>query len=197
MSLKDKLVNLKEELLSYNPISRDYEFNAELKNHPIPDSDVYRLFYINYHRFGEGYGMGPNNIAMNCWRCPAFKFPNGMSREDGFKVLSYLTDFIEKRDGIDECSLGSVRTLDSVLDLERFGFKRVDSAVCGPVVNLYTVGGRALLFKRSEYYKDYFDWYTEGITREEIEKIYTKLGMEFRDIVWLDKDDKPKQYEKK
>lgn len=197
MSLKEKLFNLKEELLSYNPISRDHEFDAELKDHPIPDSNIYRLFYIDYHRYGEGYGMGPNNVGMIHYACQAFKFPDGMSREDGFKVLSYLTDFIEKRDGIDECSLKSVRTLDSVLDLERFGFKRVDSAVCGPVINLYTVAGRILLFKRSEYYKDYFNWYTEGITRDEIEKIYMKLGIEFRDIVWLDNVDKPKQYEKK
>lgn len=47
-----------------------------------------------------------------------------MSREEGFKVLSYLTDYIEKRDDTESCSLKSVRTLDSVLDLERFRFKQ-------------------------------------------------------------------------
>lgn len=196
MSIKEKLVGLRDKLTTYNVLSRDYEFDAELEDHPIPDSDVYRLFYINYHRYGENRGMGPNNMAMNCFHCGAFKFPEGMSREDGFKVLSYLTDFIEKEDDIDECSLRSIRTLDSALDIERFGFKRVDSAVSGPVINLYTVAGRVLLFKRSGYYKDYFNWYTEGVSLDEVREIYARLGMEFRDLIWLDKDGKPKVKEK-
>lgn len=48
--------------------------------------------------------------------------PKVMTREEAFKLLLYLTDFIEKRDDTEPCSLKSVRTLDSVLDLERLGF---------------------------------------------------------------------------
>ena len=115
--------------------------------------------------------------------------PNGMTREDGFKVLSYLTDFIEKRKEIEPCSLKSVRTLDGVLDLERFGFTRINiqlPAESEDVINLFTVSGRLLLFKKSKLYPKYFEWYTEGVTLEEVKNIYDKYNMEFQDIKWTD-----------
>lgn len=43
-----------------------------------------------------------------------------MTREEGFKILSYLTDFIERREDTNPASIKSVRTLDEILDLERF-----------------------------------------------------------------------------
>ena len=196
MGLKEKLINLRDKLFTCEILSRDYEFDAELDDHPIPNLDVYRLSYVNYHRIGEHYGMGPNNIGLITWAGDAFRMPEGMSREDGFKVLSYLTSFIENEDDIDECSLKSVRTLDSALDLERLGFQRDKSLKQGPAINLYTVDGRLLLFKRSGYYKDYFEWYTEGVTLDEVKEIYAKLGMEFRDLVWLNRQEKPKVKEK-
>ena len=177
--------NLQEEV----PRNHDYEFEAELENHPIGNQNIYRLYYINYHRIGENYGMGPNNIGLIDWPCKPFMLPEGMTREEGFKVLSYLTDFIEKRDDVEEGSLTSVRTLDSVLSNERFGFKRVEKTDEDKILNLFTVGGRALLFKKSEYYEKYFEWYTENVTKEEVEEIYNKIGMEFRDIIWLDKEE--------
>lgn len=115
-------------------------------------------------------------------------FPNGMTREEGFKVLSYLTDFIEKREDTEPCSLKSVRTLDGVLDLERFGFTRIDEKDEDKILNLFTVSGRLLLFKKSELYTKYFEWYSEGITLEEVENIYNKYNMEFEDIKWLDEE---------
>lgn len=188
MTLKDKLVNLKESVRSVSLLNRDYEFEAELEDHPIPDSDVYRLSYVDYHRFGEGYGYGPNNVSLLYWNSDTFTLPINMDRNDAFKVLSYLTDFIEKEDDIEIGSLKSVRTLNSVLDLERFGFRKIKCGDKALVVDLFTVAGRSLLFKRSGYYEKYFNWYTEGVTREEVEAIYAKLGMEFRDIVWTNKD---------
>ena len=29
---------------------KDYEFNADLEDHQIKDQNIYRLYYINYHR---------------------------------------------------------------------------------------------------------------------------------------------------
>lgn len=112
--------------------------------------------------------------------------PKGMTREEGFKVLSYLTDFIEKREDTEPCSYKSVSTLDGVLNLERFGFTRVEEKDESKILNLFTVAGRLLLFKRSNLYPKYFEWYTENITKEEVESIYAKYNMEFRDIIWLD-----------
>ena len=129
-----------------------------------------------------------------------FKLPEGMSREDGFKVLSYLTDDIEKQPDVEPYSLKAVRTLDKVLDLERFGFTRVEETDEDKILNLFTVTGRLLLFQKSKLYSKYFEWYTEGVSRREVQKIYANLGLEFKDVVWTDDEEaktKPKIFEKK
>ena len=127
MNTKEKLIEFKEKLLQLNiPISKDFEFDAELEDHPIGNQNIYRLYYINYHRIGEGYGHRKNNIGIINWRFNPFILPKEMTREEGFKVLSYLTDFIEKREDTEPCSFKSVSTLDGVLNLERFGFTRVE-----------------------------------------------------------------------
>lgn len=196
MNTKEKLIEFKEKLLQLNiPISRDFEFDAELEDHPIGNQNIYRLYYINYHRIGEGYGHRKNNIGIINWRFNPFILPKEMTREEGFKVLSYLTDFIEKREDTEPCSFKSVSTLDGVLNLERFGFTRVEEKDESKILNLFTVDGRLLLFKRSNLYSKYFEWYVENVTKEEVESIYAKHNMEFRDIVWLD-NPKEKTYTK-
>lgn len=189
MDIKDKLTKLKKDLFGLISINRDYEFEATLEDHPIGNQNIYRLYYVNFHRIGESFRFPEsNNIGMIYWPCKPFMFPNGMTREEGFKVLSYLTDFIEKREDTEPCSLKSVRTLDGVLDLERFGFTRIDEKDEDKILNLFTVSGRLLLFKKSELYPKYFEWYSEGITLEEVENIYNKYNMEFEDIKWLDEE---------
>lgn len=196
MNTKEKLIEFKEKLLQLNiPISRDFEFDAELEDHPIGNQNIYRLYYINYHRIGEYHGHRKNNIGIINWRFNPFILPKEMTREEGFKVLSYLTDFIEKREDTESCSFKSVSTLDGVLNLERFGFTRVEEKDESKILNLFTVDGRLLLFKRSNLYSKYFEWYVENVTKEEVESIYAKRNMEFRDIVWLD-NPKEKTYTK-
>ena len=145
--------------------STSEEYFGLMKNNICTKSDYSTSDTLNYH---------------------LFMLPEGMTREEGFKILSYLTDFIEKRKDTEACSLKSVRTLDGVLDLDRFGFQKVTTNP-KDVIDLFTVSGRILLFKQSEFYEKYFEWYTENVTRREIEKIYKKYNMTFEDIIWLDK----------
>ena len=201
MNLKDNLKKLRESLVNLGIVgSRDYEFNGVFENHPIGDQDTYRLYYVDYHRINEYNGCDKNNIGMVDYQLKPFKFPEGMSREDGFKVLSYLTDDIEKQPDVGPYSLKAVRTLDKVLDLERFGFTRVEEKDEDKILNLFTVTGRLLLFQKSKLYPKYFEWYTEGVSRREVQKIYADLGLEFKDVVWTDEEEaktKPKIFEKK
>lgn len=201
MSLKDKLSKLRESLVNLGVVGlRDYEFNGVFEDHPIGNQDTYRLYYVDYHRINEYNGCDKNNIGMIDYPLKPFKFPEGMSREDGFKVLSYLTDDIEKQPDVRPYSLKSVRTLDKVLDLERFGFTRVEESDEEKILNLFTVTGRLLLFQKSKLYPKYFEWYTEGVSRREVERIYANLGLEFKDVVWTDEEEsktKPKIFEKK
>ena len=208
MNIKEKLIELKEKLSQLNlPISRDFEFDAELEDHPIGNQNIYRLHYVGYHRIGEGYGCRKNNIGVINWQFKPFMLPKGMTREEGFKVLSYLAYFIKKNEYIVRASFKSVELLDSILDLgklgfpridetielldnvlnlERLGFTRVDEKDENKILDLFAVYGRPLLFKNSNLYPKYFEWYTENITKEEVESIYAKYNMEFRDIIWLD-----------
>ncbi len=181
MNLKEKLLKLKKEILS-----KESEFNTILEDHPIDNQDIYRLYYVNYHRIGKSYGRQENNIGIINWPCKPFRFPKGMSRKDGFKVLSYLTDFVEKRDDTDPYSLKSVRTLDGALDLKRFGFTRINEDDENKILNLFTVDGRVDLFKTSKLYPKYFEWYVENVTLEEVMNIYAKCNMKFKDIEWFD-----------
>lgn len=148
----------------------------------------YRLHYVNY------YLADYKRVGLIDWPYKPFVMPDHMTEEEGFKTLSYLTDFIEKRDDIDECSFTSVAYLDIIL--EKYGFKRVNETDENRITDLFTVNGRFSLFEKSEFYKKYFNWYKDRISKEEIEKIYNKLGMEFNDIVWFDSKDKTKVLKK-
>ncbi len=194
MNVKEKLEKLKIKIFDSSLSSnRDYEFDADLEDHPIGKHNIYRLYYINYHRIGEHYGEAGHNVGVIDWPFKPFMLPEGMSREDGFKVLSYLTDYIEKRLNLSPCSHRSVSTLESVLDLERLGFRRINADVDdSEVIDLFTVSGRLLLFKNSEHYPKYFEWYTEGITFDEIKAIYDKCGKEFHDLTLSQNSKKPK-----
>lgn len=202
MDLKEKLGNLKKRLLdSFSLGNRDYEFEAELEDHPLGNQNIYRLHYINYHRIGESYGQRDNNVGVVDWPFKPFVLPNGMSREDSFKVLSYLTDFIERQFDLEPCSNKSVSALDNVLNLERLGFKKLNislDSASADVIDLFTVSGRLQLFKNSNHYQRYFEWYTEGVTFDEVKNIYNKCGIEFYDLVYVnDSFENPQLIKKK
>lgn len=117
LALKNMFTRINEKF------TRDYEFQVDLEDHEVENQNIYRLHFINYHRILENAGNKDNNVGLIDWPCKPFRLPNGMSREDAFKVLSYLTDFIEERNDIEPCSLKSVLTLDKAIDLERFGLR--------------------------------------------------------------------------
>ena len=184
MNLKNKLLEIKEDILTKFSTNKDFEFDAVFEDHPIGNQNIYRLYYVDYHRIGQGYGMKNNNIGIINWNFEPFMFPNGMTREEGFKVLSYFTDVIEKREDIDVGSFKSVKTLDENIDLGRIGFTRVKENDEDKILNLFTVSGRVLLFKKSDLYQKYFEWYSENVTKDEVKEIYAKYNMEFKDILF-------------
>ena len=169
-------------------IYREDEFNADFVDHPIGNQNLYRLhYYETYKRETDGnYGL------VDIYYKP-FMLPPEMSREDGFKVLSYLTDYIEEKGNMKECSWKSVQTLDQVLDIERLGFTRVLEDYQGEdVIDLFTVSGRVKRFMNTPYYQKYFEWYIPGVKKEEVKKIYNSLNMTFTDLVPVNESKKRK-----
>lgn len=163
---------------------RNFEFDAELEDHKMDDKDLYRLYFMEFNRIGLPYNSKAN-IEVVDWPYKPFKLPSGMTKEDAFKVLSYLTDYIEKDNNIAPASFKSVRILDDILNIERLGFKRVDtnlSSDSSDVINLFTISGRIRLFKKHKLYNKYFEWYKEGVTKEDVVEIYKNCNVEFYDL---------------
>lgn len=198
MPLKDILLKAKKmlfevkdgELMEADVVTRMNEGEKDdlVKSEFVDDSisNIYRLHHIEYLNIGENYGYKMTGMRDYTFR--PFLMPEGLDEKDAFKILSYLTDFLERNLNITEGSLKSVIALNKVLDLKRFGFKRV---TCqnddNRLKDLFTIYGRTERFDKSKYCKKYFEWYTENVTKEEVEKIYNKIGMEFKDIVILEK----------
>ena len=158
---------------------KNYEFKADLKDHmPNENSKIFRLYYEDYYRtpIGSIYGID--------WPFKPFMLPDNMNMNDALKILSYLKDFIARLNDLDKNSYKTIKILDNVLNLERLGFKR-DNISCEEnyIVNLFTVQGRLLLFKKSDNYKKYFNWYKENITFDEVKEIYQNIGIDFYDLV--------------
>lgn len=152
-------------------------FRNKLKDHIIPeDKNIYRLHHISYH--DDLYGSHHETHRV----FETFKFPKGMTREEGFKVLSYLTDFFEKKANVIKCSFKSVYTIDHIITFEMFGFERVEVKNSNDIVDLFTIQGRVKRFKISKYYPKYFNWYKENVSKEEIINIYKRIGLEFNNF---------------
>ena len=111
-------------------------------------------------------------------------------------ILSYLTDFVEERDDVEECSLKSVRELDRLLSIKELGFTHVEEEDEDKILDLFTIDGRILLFKQSKLYQKYFEWYTEGITFEEIKEIYNKHNIDFNDVFYINRKNKQEHVRK-
>ena len=160
----------------YEQIKVLFSLKSKLRNHDVPnDQYIYRLHHIRYCEDAMGIQHEAHGIF------EPFKFPKGMTIEEGFKVLSYFIDLIEQNNNLQECSLTAVNMLEDIINLESFGFERIDDSSSN-IVDLFTIQGNVNKFKTSEYYSRYFNWYKEHISKEEIENIYKKIGIEFKDI---------------
>lgn len=168
------------------------EYNTKLEDHKVANHTFYRLHYINYHNIGDMYSNKNHDFILE-----PFILPDKMTQEDAFKVLSYLMDSIEFNLSINKVSFKSIKVLNSLLDLDKLGFKRLDFKPYPEYIqDLFVVNGKINLFKISKYYKKYFNWYVPNIKKEEIVDIYKRCGMTFEDLAKEDyklKNDSVKQ----
>lgn len=165
---------------------------------PNKEASAIRLFYVSYETF-IGYHDGQKKICETYGISSPFKLPNGMSIEDACKVVSYLSDFVEKGNNLEPACEQSVRMVSNIL--EKYGFSKVEGKEKGHyhavseyipfhttranfpatekiegVVDLFSVGGDFKIFKKTDLYDRYFEWYTEGVTKQEVANIYKNLN---------------------
>lgn len=162
-----------------------------------------RLYYVALEKFTR-YGTDGIKIGQTYGVSSPFRLPHNMSMEDACKVVSYLSDKVEKENDLEPACEKSVIMVSNIL--ENYGFSKVESKEKGHyhaiseyipfhttratfpatekiegVVDLFTVGGDFKVFKKTDLYDRYFDWYSEGISQQEIVDIYKSIGQEY----WL------------
>lgn len=161
-----------------------------------------RLYYVALEKF-TSYGTNETKIGQTYGISSPFRLPHNMSMEDACKVVSYLSDKVENENDLEPACEKSVMMVSNIL--ENYGFSKVEDVEKGHchgvavseytsfhkiqpilpmckkmdgVVDLFTVNGDQKLFKKFEMNSRYFEWYTEGVTKDEIDDIYQNINCE-------------------
>lgn len=161
-----------------------------------------RLYYVAFETFTRYGSDDAIKIGKTYSISHPYRLPNEMTIEDACKVVSYLSDKVEKENELEPACRQSVSMVSEMLG--KYGFDKVESKNQGNyhsvgnyipfvkirvddfpeckqiegVTDLFTVGGDFKLFKKSNLHSNYFDWYTEGVTEQEINDIYKKIRKE-------------------
>lgn len=160
-----------------------------------------RLYYVAFNKFNRN-GTGYTYIGQTYGISSPFRLPNEMRIEDACKVVSYLSEKVESENNIEPASEKSVAMVSN--ELTKYGFERVESKEHGHyhavseyipftkirtsipvsrgidgVVDLFSVGGDFKMFKKSDLHDRYFNWFTAGVTEQEIIEIYKKIRQDY------------------
>lgn len=150
-----------------------------------------RLIYISLEKFNR-YGTGEEKLGQTLGVSSPFKLPKGMSLTDACRFVSYLSEKVEQENNLEPACEKSVALVSHLLP--QYGFEKIEAHTHGhfhavakycpyrkittifskkldDVTDLMTVGGDFELFKKSDLYDRYFDWFFEGVTEKDTETI--------------------------
>ncbi|MBO5910464.1 MAG: hypothetical protein J6Q15_03035 [Clostridia bacterium] len=159
-----------------------------------------RLIYVYFEKFTRHDGTRALGITYGI--SSPFKLPDGMNIEDACKVVSYLSEKVEAENNLIPASENSVAMVSNIL--KDYGFSKIEGyphghchmvqeysygsklvgqkASINGVVDLFSVGGDFGLFKKSDLYDRYFNWFTESVTKEEINEIYKNISIDINNL---------------
>ena len=187
--------------VNYSKLVKERQKNYEFGERSILSAYDYtdkikkiRLVYIALEKFNRGDEV---RIGETVIQSSVFELPRSMSYEEANKVVSYLSEKLEKEKKLEPACMKSVGAVASIL--EDYGFKKVSNnasythktlsrfpskdnlsinEIYG-VKYLWTVGGDFRLFKRTDYMDRYYEWFREGISQDEIIEIYENCRLTF------------------
>ena len=159
----------------------------------MQEADKIRLVYVGYEKFNAYDGFAKLGET-GCYSFP-FYLPTGINLEDSCKIISYLSEKVEKELNLEPASQKSVMAVSGIL--EDYGFEKIDhykpnryhsTSFYTPtmsinstgykhipgIVDLITYGGQEKHFEKSTHGENYFDWFTENVSKNEIFDIYEK-----------------------
>lgn len=174
---------------------------ADLKN----NATAIRLVYSAIEDF-KRYGTNTTLTGVSLFKTSPFQFPEGMTIDEACKVVSFIAN--QTKDPF--FSYGTRK--DVVLTSQRltdYGFEPAETPLfeqggyshqildktstkkhfhqeVNGVLDLFTVGGDFDLFKNTDLYDRYFNWYTEGVSYDEIRAIYERLDIAVPTLIELD-----------
>lgn len=124
----------------------------------------------SWQKSTKPFDFNESNFSLEC-QSSYYMFPKGMTYTDGFKVLSYLRDYINKELNLDKEILNSIVSLDNVINLSEFGFTKTQA-----LDSNCTMDRQLLFLDRVNQYSKYPEWYIEKISLEDVVSIYNKIG---------------------
>lgn len=174
---------LKELLLRKKSIIEQSQISQADTYYPQQNNNLYRLHFFHSGNMGEKYlnGIKKEIIA---WYFPTFTAPANMELPEVQKIISYLIKKIENDYNLPECSLKALSILNETI--ENFLFQKVETQE--KPIELFTISGDIKEFNKQSYSKEYFDWFIENVSLDEVKTIYEKYGLTFPlDVLQLKK----------
>ena len=169
MSIKEKYKELKRQVVE------DEKELTELENHDVKTSGIYRLHFVEYPKRSNYYSTQ--------YIGSPFKSSIAMEERDILDVVSYILISMNMLFGIQENSYSMAHMGDFIIETNKnYKFDIVETDKPSEVTDLYILGKGKNAFKKSRYYKNYFDWFNPNMTYEKLEEIYSKYGLKFYDL---------------
>lgn len=203
-----KLVNALKKLISNNN-NLDLNNKVEDTIKKSPDN-IIRLTYISMKTF-ESYYNKHLMLGTTCSYTNPYQLPEGMTLEEACKVVSYLAQNVEDKEKTPICNSHNSSRVGELLEQYHFiklhfpkwgchhstkNFNSEDKKInidhlpsSESATDLYTFIGNFKLFKNSNIKDKYFEWFTEGVTEEEIKEIYGKLNISLDNINDMDNEE--------
>ena len=171
---------------------------AECKadNNTTLSADKIRLIYVAIEKYNSRLD-GRDKLGTIYNSSSPFKLPEGMTMQEAYKVISYISELMERTYDKEPASSDSVALTSYAL--ADYGFEKIEGyqkgyshsteeyigkgksikeTIIPATMDLYTVGGDFAQFKKSNLYKKYFDWFTENVSQEEVQSIYDRIGLQ-------------------
>ena len=194
-SQNDKTKKFK--LTDITPLSPDDQIN---------NMDKIRLVYSNLNLVDIGY-KSKTGIGVELFMSEPYLLPKDMTKEEAFKLISYLHEENERLFDLKQDSKESVYAVAEqlknlgfleirVTENNNFSYTQSVPKIGKPlhvdkyyeidgVTDLVTVNGDMKLFDKSNIATNYFEWFVPGVTKEELmssvnglESLISKLNQE-------------------
>ena len=151
-----------------------------------------RLMYVRFEKFISHEDI--TKLGTTLGVSSPFMIPKGMSIENACKVISYLSEKLEKEYNVEPASEDSVALVSR--ELSKYGFEKLEcdytpghyhsvsqyhllnkietefDESLKATTDLITFDGSKKLFKKSVLGGKYFNWFTENVTEKDVIDIY-------------------------